>query len=259
MVQTNTFNLQEGIDYKLLDDARMDKGWTVGHTAEEAGVPEGTTKKILNGDTLNPGAENLGKLCRALGVPMEKVLRQEEKKEIENQGIKDNDASILALKEIYEMQNTALKETNEAHIANIRHHYEQHHEDLKDNYEKRLSDKREMIELLKMEVAELKVQLEKQEKAHKAEIESLKIEHQKKEDAIKLGIFIRNIIIGLFVIGVIVLLVLEFMHPEHGWIRMPAHSQHTHYFGLATGISALALIVFGVYKSSVFNKNKKRG
>ena len=112
MVQTNTFNIQEGIDYKLLDDARIDKGWTVGHTAEEAGVPEGTTKKILNGDTLNPGAENLGKLCRALGVPMEKVLRQEEKNEIENKGIKDNDAAILALKEIYEMQVATLKDLN---------------------------------------------------------------------------------------------------------------------------------------------------
>lgn len=259
MVQTNTLKLQEGIDFKLLDDARIAKGWTVGYTAVEADVPEGTTKKILNGDTLNPGAENLGKLCRALGVPMEKVLRQEEKNEIEKQGIKVGDASILALKEIYEMQNTALKETSEAHIANIRSHYEQHRDDMKENYEKRLSDKRELIELLKTEVDELKGQIQMQDKAHKTEIDLLKSEYQKKEDSIKLGIFIRNIIIGLFVVGVILLLVLEFIHPEHGWIRMPAHLQHTHYFGLATGIFALTLIVFGVYKSSAFNKNKKRG
>ena len=127
---------------------------------------------------------------------------------------------------------------------------------MKENYEKRLSDKREMIELYKAEVSELKAQLEKQDKAHKAEIDLLKSEYQKKEDAVKLGIFIRNIIIGLFVIGVVVLLVLEFMHPEHGWIRMPAHSQHTHTFGLAIGISALTLIVFGVFKTSALKRKK---
>lgn len=149
MTLTNEIKLQEGIDYKLLDDARKDRKWSVSQTAEYADVPEGTTKNILNGTTLNPGAENLGKLCRTLGVPIEKVLRIDEQKQIEKQGLKNDDASILALKEIYEMQNSAMKEINEAHIANIRSHYQQHHEDLKENYEKRLSDKRELIESYK--------------------------------------------------------------------------------------------------------------
>ena len=223
MVQPNTLNLQEGIDFKLLDDARLDKGWSIATTAEYCDVPEGTTKKILNGNTLNPGAENLGKLCRGLGVPMEKVLRQAEKTKIENQGIKNNDASILALKEIYELQNTAMKETSEAHIANIRAHYEQHHEDLKENYEKRLSDKREIIDLLTLEVSDLKKQLE-----------------QKDQDT-KVGNLIRNCIIGFFVIGTIILLVLEFMHPSHGWIRF-SHDETP--FGFF--ITAIILIVVAV-------------
>lgn len=152
MIHTNDIKLQEGIDYKLLDDAREDRKWSIAQTAEFADVPEGTTKKILNGTTLNPGAENLGKLCRTLGVPLEKVLRQDEKVEIENKGIKENDTSVLALKEIYELQVTTIRETSEAHIANIRAHYEQHHEDLKENYEKRLADKREHIDTLKQEL-----------------------------------------------------------------------------------------------------------
>ena len=201
MVQSSNIILQEGINFKLLDDARLGKGWSITQTAEFCDVPEGTTKKILNGSTLNPGAENLGKLCRGLGVDMELVLRQPEKTKIENQGIKMGDTSILALKEIYELNNTALKEINEAHIANIRSHYEQHHEDLKENLEKRLSDKREIIEILKEENASLKKQLEK------------------KENDTKVGNIIRNLIIGLFVIGSLFLLVLEFIHPEHGWIR----------------------------------------
>lgn len=159
MIQTNEIKLQEGIDYKILDDARTEKNLTVYDTATLADVAEGTVKNILNGKTLNPGAETLGKLCRVLGVPIEKVLRQDEKIEIENQGIKKDDASILALKEIYEMQISTMKETNEAHIANIRAHYEQHHEDLKENYEKRLADKRELLEACKEHVTTLKTEL----------------------------------------------------------------------------------------------------
>lgn len=157
MIQTNEIKLQEGIDYKLLDEARKDRKWSVSQTAEYCDVPEGTTKNILNGSTLNPGAESLGKLCRTLGVPIEKVLRQDEQKEIEKQGIKNDDASVLALKEIYEMQISTMKQTSEMHIANIRSHYEQHQKDLKENYEKRLEDKREHIDTLKHELRSTKI------------------------------------------------------------------------------------------------------
>lgn len=190
MTQTNDIKLQEGIDYKLLDDARKDRKWSVAQTAEFSDVPESTTKNILNGTTLNPGAESLGKLCRTLGVPIEKVLRQDEMVEIEKQGIKENDASVLALKEIYEMQISTMKETSEAHITNIRSHYEQHHEDLVENFEKRLADKRELNETLKEHIKELK-----------------------KDNLIK------GIIIAILVVIFVGLFILEIMHPEHGWLR----------------------------------------
>ena len=197
MTQTNDIKLQEGIDYKLLDDARKDRKWSVAQTAENCDVPESTTKSILNGTTLNPGAESLGKLCRTLGVPIEKVLRQDEQKEIEQQGIKENDASVLALKEIYEMQSAAMKETSEMHIANIRAHYEQHHEDLVDNfakveeqYEKRLADKRELIESYKEHIATL----EKDSRSHK-------------------------IAFWICAAVLIVILIAEVMNPNLGWLR----------------------------------------
>lgn len=148
MILNNDIKLQEGIDFKLLDDARKDRKWSVSQTAEYADVPEGTTKNILNGTTLNPGAENLGKLCRTLGVPIEKVLRQEEQKQIEKQGIKNDDASILALKEIYEMQIAFINKSNEEHTKNIREHYERHIADIEKHYEKRLADKREHIDTI---------------------------------------------------------------------------------------------------------------
>ena len=190
MTQSNDIKLQEGIDYRLLEEARKGRKWSVAQTAEYSDVPESTTKNILNGTTLNPGAESLGKLCRTLGVPIEKVLRQDAQKEIEKQAIKNDDASILALKEIYEMQNTALKETSEMHIANIRSHYEQHHEDLVENFEKRLADKRELNDSLKEQIHDLK-------RAN----------------------MIKNLIIALFATLFVVLFIMEIMHPEHGWLR----------------------------------------
>ena len=190
MTQSNDIKLQEGIDYGLLEEARKDRKWSIAQTAEYCDVPESTTKNILNGTTLNPGAESLGKLCRGLGVPIEKVLRQDEQKEIETQGVKVDDASILALKEIYEMQISTMKETSEMHIANIRSHYEQHHEDLKENYEKRLADKRELLESYK----EHTKTLEKESRSH------------------KIAFWICAAIL-------IALLIAEVMNPNLGWFR----------------------------------------
>lgn len=158
MIPTTNIKLQEGIDFKLLDDARKDRKWSVSQTAEFSDVPEGTTKNILNGTTLNPGAENLGKLCRTLGVPIERVLRIDEQKQIEKQGIKNDDTSILALKEIYETQVAIINKSNEEHEKNIREHYErhiselkEHMKELKEHYEARLRDKREHIDTIMLD------------------------------------------------------------------------------------------------------------
>jgi transcriptional regulator with XRE-family HTH domain len=190
MIPTNEIKLQEGIDFKLLDNARKDRKWSVPQTAEFADVPEGTTKNILNGTTLNPGAENLGKLCRTLGVPIEKVLRQDERVEIENQGIKVGDVSVLALKDMYEMQMAAIRETNETHINNIRSHYEQHHEDLKENYERRLADKRELID------------------SYKEHIKTLEKENKHSKIAFWICVCV-----------FIAVLIAEVMNPNLGWFR----------------------------------------
>lgn len=146
MTHTNEIRLQKGIDYELLNKARIDQHKTFEYLEEITRVSKDTIKNILNGKTKNPGVESLNPICEELGVSIQQVLRQSEKTEIENRGIKVDDASVLALKEIYELQISTLKETSEAHISNIRSHYEQHHEDLKENYEKRLSDKREIID-----------------------------------------------------------------------------------------------------------------
>lgn len=201
MIQNNELNLSEGIDFELLEDARKKLKWSMEKTGQEANMAEGTVKNILTGITRNPGSATLRQLCDTLNVPIEKVVKSNRKAEIENKGIKLGDESILALKEIYEFQIASMKETNEAHINNIRTHYEQHHQDLVDNFEKRLSDKRELNEALKKQIQDL------------MQNESEQIKDLKKAN------FIKNIIIGIFVCGVIALFVLELMHPEHGWLR----------------------------------------
>lgn len=201
MTQVNEIKLQKGIDYELLKAAMEDKKMTYDDLEARTRVAKDTIKNILSGKTKNPGVESLNPICIELSVPIQRVLRQDEKTAIEIQGVKDENSYVLALKEIYEAQLSAAKATSEAHIANIRAHYEQHHTDLVDNFEKRLADKREIIEVLKEENNELRSNLKKQAKEART------------------GNLIRNIIIAVFVIGVITLLILEFIHPEHGWIR----------------------------------------
>ncbi|MBO5863505.1 MAG: helix-turn-helix transcriptional regulator [Paludibacteraceae bacterium] len=182
MIQESNFIVQEGINHELLNNARMTQKMTVEDLAKASKVPEGTVKNIVFGKTKNPQICNLVPICRALNVPLEDVLNDSdvEKKAIEEKGIKEGNVSVLALKEIYEQQQRETKEINEQHIANIRAHYEQHHQDLKENYEKRLADKRELIDSANKQIKDLC-------KAN----------------------FIKNIIISLFVIGVVFLFVLE--------------------------------------------------
>lgn len=238
---------------KYLKQLKDKTGLTYAAIAEQSGRSESSVKNLFFANVDDPRVDTVSPIVYALGGSMDEMLNPEKSKD------ELKEVSVSALKEIYEYQIAEINKTNEKHIDNIRTHYGQHHDDMKENYEKRLNDTREMLEMVKSENAEMKTKLQKQEDAHKAEIIALKNEFQTREDAAKHGNIIRNIIIGLFVIGVIVLLVLEFMHPEHGWIRIPTHSQHTHYFGLVSGIAAIAITVFGIFKLSASNKNKKRG
>lgn len=187
----NEVNLPEGINYKLLNDAKKDKEYSFATLEGLTQIAEGTLKNIFAGKVKKTSAQNLNKICKALGVPLEKVLGIEEvKKQIENKGIKEDDVSVLALKEIYERQQILFKETSETHIENIRAHYEQHHEDLKENYEKRLADKRELIETKNEHIRTLE-----------RECKHAKI----------FSWICASILVGL--------LILEVMNPTLGWIK----------------------------------------
>lgn len=188
---TNELNLSEGLNYTILKEAMIAKGYSFGTMEGLTLIAEGTIKNILSGKVKKTSAQNLNKICKVLGVPLEKVLGTEEvKKQIENQGIKEGDNSVIALKEIYEKQQALFKETNEAHIANIRSHYEQHHEDLKENYERRLADKRELIDTKNEHIRTL--------------------ERECKHSKIAFWICV-SILVGI--------LVLEVMNPQLGWIK----------------------------------------
>ena len=147
---SNEHNVPMMVNHIMLNKLRKDKNVTFSNMKDDISVPEGTIKNILLGKTQNPGGDTMNKICKYLGIPVESayipINPDAIKTHFENQGIKEDEVSIVALKEIYEHHEVILKETTEAHIENIRAHYEQHHNDLKENYEKRLADKRELIE-----------------------------------------------------------------------------------------------------------------
>lgn len=182
--------IPKGINYKIMDDKRKELGLSMDELARKADVPEQSTKNILLGKTGNPGIDNLHSLCDALGLSIEEVLYNDEKKAIETKAIREDELSILALKEIYETHQKITRETTEEHINNIRAHYEQHHDDMKENYEKRLADKRELID------------------SKDAHIKALQ------KECLHIKVF------AILCIAVLVgILIMEVMNPELGWIK----------------------------------------
>ena len=190
----NTIPFQPVINYVFLNQLRKDKNLTFADLENMTKIPESTIKNILLGKTRNPGIENLLPICSALDIPVELAYESgdanEIKNKIESKGIKSENTSIIALKEIYEHQIASIISTNETHITNIRNHYEQHHTDLVSNFEKRLLDKREIIE------------------SYKVHIKSL-------EKDLKLTRIAFLICCGIL----ISLLILEVANPSLGWIR----------------------------------------
>ena len=146
----NDFSTPMIVNHIMLNTIRKEKNLTFDDMRTGIKIPEGTIKNVLLGYTKNPGGDTVNKICKFLGVPVESAYipidTEVIKAHLENEGIKGEDASILALKEIYERHEAQMKETTEAHIENIRAHYQQHREDVTENYEKRLADKREIIE-----------------------------------------------------------------------------------------------------------------
>lgn len=147
------------MNYKLLNNARIKLGWSMEKTAEASNIPIQTTKNVLTGKSKNSRGDTIKALADALGVPIadlfidedtqiidEEVIEEMTNKAIESK--KNDEISVLALKEIYEQQLTLMKEANEENIKNIREHYERHITDLEKHYEKILADKREHIETI---------------------------------------------------------------------------------------------------------------
>ena len=157
--------LNNEVNYVLLNAARIRLGWSMEKTAEECDVPFQTTKNVLTGKTRNPRSDTLSKLASGLGVNQEDLYKKADNNMIEEvietmkNEVIDNknfdNISVNALTEMYEYHIATMKETNEEHIKNIREHYERHIAELKEHiseikehYEKRLADKREHIETI---------------------------------------------------------------------------------------------------------------
>ena len=133
------------VNYAYLDKVRRDKNLTYQDFEDASVCPKDTAKNIFTGATKNPRSDTLVSICEFLGISVESAYVGE--KQIEEKAIKEDNVSVLALKEIYEYQMANIKETNELHISNIRTHYENHVADLKENFEHRSEDKREIIQM----------------------------------------------------------------------------------------------------------------
>lgn len=59
--------------WRVIRDARDDRGWTNQRLAEESGVPESSVQKIITGKTLNPSFDSIIAMCRALDLSVDKL------------------------------------------------------------------------------------------------------------------------------------------------------------------------------------------
>ena len=169
---------------EYLTQLKKKTGLTYEAIAEKAGRSESTVKNLFFAKVDDPRLDTVSPIVYALGGSIDEMLNPEKSKD------EMKETSVIALKDSYEHQVSLMKEAYETQVNNIRSHYEQHHEDLKENFEKRLSDKRELIESGNKQIKHL-----------------LKANH------------VKNIIIALFVLGVVTLFVMEILHPQHGWLR----------------------------------------
>ena len=176
--------MNEQLVAKYLTALKNKNNLTYDAIAKMCDRSESTVKNLCLGKSDNPGIDTIAPVVYAMGGSLDEMLNPGKSKD------ELKEVSVVSLKESYEYQLSAMKETNETHIHNIRAHYEQHHSDLKENFEKRLADKREIID------------------AYQAQVKDLKDRNK------RLGWGI-----ALFVLGVVTLLVMELLHPEHGWFR----------------------------------------
>lgn len=170
------------------------KGWSIGDLATESKSAEGTVKNICLSKADNPGMKTMIPIMEAIDGSFDEMLYPEKHKQ------RLDDSSIVALM-------SAIRETNGEHVHDIRTHYQEHREDMKENYEKRLSDKREIIDLQNIQIDKLESQVKRLESQLAAS-----------EKSTRTANIIKYIIIAILGGCLIALLVLELLHPEHGWL-----------------------------------------
>ena len=168
------------------------KGWSINDLADKSKSAEGTVKNICLAKADNPGMKTMMPIIEAIDGSFDEMLYPEKYKQ------RLDDSSIVELM-------SAIRETNGEHVHDIRTHYQEHREDMKENYEKRLSDKREIIDMQN-------IQIKKTEEAHQAQVKKLEAQNKAKTKII----FALSAIMFVLFFG---LIALEFLHPQHGWIR----------------------------------------
>ena len=193
--------LNNEVNYVLLNAARIKLGWSMEKTAEECDVPFQTTKNVLTGKTRNPRSDTLSKLASGLGVNqedlykkadnnvIEEVIEDMENKVIENQ--KADNISVNSLIEMYEYHISTMKESHDKQMKDIKEYYEgyvaelkKHNAESNEHYERRLADKREHIETIQLDKKWFRLA----------------------------SVFSVVAFLGLFFF-------IEFMTPGHGWFR----------------------------------------
>lgn len=157
------------------------KGLTISDLATKSNVAEGTVKNVCMCIADNPSMKTIVPIMDAVDGSFDEMLHPERYKE------RVNGDSVAALM-------SAIRETNGEHIHDIREHYKEHRDDMKENYEKRLADKREIIDLQNAHI-------------------------QKLEESVKSKTRTIVLLFSIFLALFVGLLVLEILHPEHGWLR----------------------------------------
>ena len=157
------------------------KGFTIADLAAESKVAEGTVKNVCLKKAENPSMETMIPIMEAIDGSFDEMLHPERYQE------RIGSDSIVALM-------SAIRETNGEHVHDIRTHYMQHREDVAKNHEQVLVCKNEIITMQNSHIQNL-------EETNKSKTKTI--------------IVLCSIFVALF-LG---LLVLEVLHPEHGWIR----------------------------------------
>lgn len=81
---------------------------------ERADTPAATVQKIISGETLNPNAETVYKIAKALGYTMEELYEGSTREE------KGEALSVAVIREMYESRIAELKEQHHQHVADVK-------------------------------------------------------------------------------------------------------------------------------------------